>query len=57
MKQTKNVTLLNFCFEVMMLLQSEAMVVKKLLEDEKIMASVKQICLLSVICKVANIVW
>ena len=38
-----------------MLLQSEAMVVKKLLEDEKIMASVKQICLLSVICKVRTL--
>ena len=38
-----------------MLLQSEAMVVK--LVDDKIMASVKQICLLSVIYKVANIVW
>ena len=41
----------------MVLLQSEAMVVKKLLVDEKLMASVKQICLLSVICKVTNIVW
>ena len=40
-----------------MLLQSEAMVVKKLLVDKKIMALVKQICLLSVIYKVANIVW
>ena len=40
----------------MMLLQSEAMVVKKLLVDDKIMASVKQICLLGVTCKVANIV-
>ena len=39
-----------------MLLQSEAMVVKKLLVDDKIMASVKQICLLGVTCKVANIV-
>ena len=35
-------TLLNFCFEVMMLLQSEAMVAKKLLVDDKITASVKQ---------------
>ena len=38
-----------------MLLQSEAMVAKKLLVDDKITASVKQICLLGVICKVANI--
>ena len=40
-----------------MLLQSEAMVAKKLLVDDKITACIKQICLLSVICKVANIVW
>ena len=40
-----------------MLLQSEAMVVKKLLVDDKIMAFVIQICLLGVIYKVANTVW
>ena len=40
-----------------MLLQSKAMVAKKLLVDDKITACVKQICLPRVICKVANIVW
>ena len=41
-----------FLLEVVTLLQSEAMVAKKLLVDDKITASVKQICLLSFICKV-----
>ena len=42
-----------FLLEVVTLLQSEAMVAKKLLVDDKITASVKQICLLSFICKVS----
>ena len=37
-----------------MLLQCGAMVVKKLLVDYKITASIRQICLLGVICKVSN---
>ena len=37
-----------------MLLQSEAMVAKKLLVDDKITAFVKQICLLGILYKVSN---
>ena len=44
---------ISFLLEVVTLLQSEAMVAKKLLVDDKITVSVKQICLLSFICKVS----
>ena len=56
MTEEKNVhaSYIFFLIEVVTLLQSEAMVVKKLLVDDKITASVKQICLLSFICKVSN---
>ena len=37
-----------------MLLQCAAMVAKKLPVDDKITASVRQICLLVVVCKVLN---
>ena len=37
-----------------MLLQIAAIVVKKLLVDDKITACVKEICLLGVVCKVLN---
>ena len=37
-----------------MILQSAAIVVKKLLVDDKITACVKEICLLDVVCKVSN---
>ena len=37
-----------------MLLQSVAMVAKKLLVDDKITACDRQICLLGIICKVSN---
>jgi len=37
-----------------MLLQSAAIVGKKLLVDDKITACVKEICLLGVVCKVSN---
>ena len=37
-----------------MLLQSAAIGAKKLLVDDKIIACVKEICLLSVVCKVSN---
>ena len=37
-----------------MLLQSAAIGAKKLLVDDKIIACVKEICLLGVVCKVSN---
>ena len=37
-----------------MLLQSTAMVAKKLLVNDKMTTYIKQICLLGVICKVSN---
>ena len=52
--RAKTVRLLNFLHEVVMFLKWTAMVAKKLLVDEKITASLKQIFLLGVVCKVSN---
>ena len=54
MTQAKTVRLVNFLHEVIMFLKCTAMVAKKLLVDDKITASLKQICLLGVVCKVSN---